>query len=125
MVPRLTRSDIEQALLTGAVVPWTDAGGKPATAQLATAKQRRLFSYLLNSTIRDVKRLPQAFIDGLAAAHVAAGDPGAVSVQQTTNPSSSGPWKIQALRIEGFGGCREADRAAWAFCFHGRLDGRG
>jgi AAA domain len=104
-VPRLTKSDIEKELLTGAAVPWTDAAGKPATTiQLVTAKQRRLFAYLLKSKIRDVKGVPQAFIDGLAASHIAAGDPAAPSVQQTVNPSASGPWKIQALKIEGFGG---------------------
>jgi hypothetical protein len=103
-VSRLTKSDIERALLTGVAVPWTDAGGKTASIQLATAKQRRLFAYLLNSAIRDVKGLPQAFIDGLAAASVAGGDPAAPSVQQTVNPSASGPWKIQALNIDGFGG---------------------
>ena len=103
-MPRLTKSDIEKALLNGTTVPWTDANGKPATIQLATAKQRRLLAYLLNSKIRDVRGLPQTFIDGLAATHVAVGDPGAASVQQTVNPSASGPWKIQALKIEGFGG---------------------
>jgi recombinational DNA repair ATPase RecF len=103
-VSRLTKSDIERALLAAAVVPWTDANGKPATMQLATAKQRRLFAYLLRSKIRDVRGLPQAFIDDLAAAYVAVGDPAAASVQQTVNPSASGPWKIHALKIEGFGG---------------------
>jgi hypothetical protein len=81
-----------------------DAGGKSASIQLATAKQRRLFAYLLNSKIRDVKGLPQAFIDNLAAAYVAVGDPAAASVQQSVNPSASGPWKVRALKIEGFGG---------------------
>ena len=103
-MPRLTKSDIEGALLSGAAVPWTDAGGKSASIQLATAKQRRLFAYLRSSKIRDVKGLPQAFIDGLAATHVAVGDPAAVNVQRTVNPSASGPWKIHALKIEGFGG---------------------
>jgi AAA domain len=103
-MPRLTKSDIEGALLSGAAVPWTDAGGKSANIQLPTAKQRRLFAYLRNSKIRDVKGLPQAFIDGLATAYVAVGDPAAASVQQTVNPSASGPWKIYALKIEGFGG---------------------
>jgi hypothetical protein len=103
-VPRLTRSDIEKALLAGAAVPWTDASGKPANIQLAKASQRRLFAYLLNSKIRDVKGLPQAFIDGLATAYVAVGDPAAPNVQQSVNPSASGPWKIHALKIDGFGG---------------------
>jgi energy-coupling factor transporter ATP-binding protein EcfA2 len=104
IVPRLTKSDIEGALLSGAAVPWTDAGGKSANIQLATAKQRRLFGYLRGSKVRDVKGLPQTFIDGLAAAYVAVGDPAAASIQQTVNPSASGPWKIQTLKIEGFGG---------------------
>jgi hypothetical protein len=30
-MPRLTKSDIERALLSGAAVPWMDAGGKPAS----------------------------------------------------------------------------------------------
>ena len=94
IVPRLTKSDVEGALLAGASVPWTDAGGKPASIQLATASQRRLFAYLLNSKIRDVKGLPQDLYRGLAAADVAVGDPAAPSVQQTVNPSASGPWKI-------------------------------
>src|SRR6185437_16547469 len=95
---------IEKALLGGGAVPWTDPGGKPATIQLKSAKQRRCFAYLLASKIRDVRGMPQTFIDGLAAAHVAANDPGAASVQHTVNPSASGPWKIQSLKIEGFGG---------------------
>ena len=103
-MPRLTKSDIEKALLAGSAVLWTDASGKPASIQLATASQRRLFANLLSTRIRDVKGLPQAFIDSLAAAHVAAGDPAAPNVQQSINPSASGPWKIQALKIEGFGG---------------------
>jgi energy-coupling factor transporter ATP-binding protein EcfA2 len=103
-VPRLTKSDIEKALLIGATVPWTDAAGKPASIQLAKASQRRLFAFLLSSKIRDVRGLPQTFIDELQAAYVSAGDPAAPGVQQTVNPSASGPWKIQALKIEGFGG---------------------
>ena len=103
-MPRLTKSDIEGALLSGAAVPWTDAAGKSTNIQLATAKQRRLFEYLRNSKLREVKGLPQAFIDGIAAAYAAVGDPAAANIQQTVNPSASGPWKIHALKIEGFGG---------------------
>jgi len=103
-VPRLTKSDIETALLSGAAVPWTDSGGKSSTIQLSTSEQRRLFEYLGKSKLRDVKALTQAFIDGLATAYVAAGDPAAAHVQQTVNPSASGPWKIHALKITGFGG---------------------
>jgi hypothetical protein len=34
IVPRLTKSDIERALLSGAAVPWVDTGGKPASIQV-------------------------------------------------------------------------------------------
>ncbi|MBK8209701.1 MAG: AAA family ATPase [Rhodospirillales bacterium] len=83
---------------------WIEPGNKPASIQLSTATQRRLFDYLRISKVRDVKGLPQPFIDEIAAAYVAAGDPAAANVQQTVNPSASGPWKIRALKIEGFGG---------------------
>jgi hypothetical protein len=107
-VPRLTKSDIEQALLTGAAVPWTDAAGKPARIQLVAAKQRRLFAYLRNTKIRDVKGLPQAFIDGLAAANVAVGDP-AVTIRPPAMPSKSATKPPSGLRGSGVGGV-----GAWA-----------
>ena len=103
-MPRLTRSDIDRALLSGTAVTWADTGGKVASIQLAAPRPRRLFAYLLSSKVRDVRGLPQHFVDGLAAASIAAGDPAADHVQKTANPSASGPWKIQALKIEGFGG---------------------
>jgi hypothetical protein len=87
-VPRLTKSEIEGALLAGSAVPWVDSAGKSAIVQLATARQRRLFQYLLRSQVREVKALPQAFVDGLATAYVAVGDPAAPDVQQTVNPSA-------------------------------------
>jgi AAA domain len=101
---RLTKSDIEQELLVGKSVHWTEAAGKAGSIQLATAKQRRLYNYLKNSKVRDAKGLTPTFIDGLASAYAADGDPAAANIQQTINPSASGPWKIQKLKIEGFGG---------------------
>jgi hypothetical protein len=101
---RLTKSDIQNSLLNGTAVAWTDASGKPASIQLTSAKQRRLLAFLLGTRTRDVKGLPQSFIDGLAAAAIATGDPGAANVQQTINPSLAGPWKIASIKIEGFGG---------------------
>lgn len=90
--------------MLGAAVPWTEPNGSTSTIKLETAKQRRLFAYLLASKTRDVKGLPQQFVDGIKAAHTGKNDPAAASVQQTPNPSASGPWKIKALKIEGFGG---------------------
>ena len=90
-MPRLTKSDIEQALLLGKSVNWTEAVGKAGSIQLETAKQRRLYDYVKKSKIRDVKGLPQTFIDGLASVYVANGDPAADNIQQTINPSVNSP----------------------------------
>ena len=103
-MPRLTKVDIENALLTGAPIQWTNANGKSANIQLAKATQRRLLAFLLSTRVRDVKDLSQAFIDGLAAAYEATHDPAASSVQQTIRSNNSGYWKIHAIRTEGFGG---------------------
>jgi len=103
-VPRLTKSDIEKALLSGVSVPWTDANGKAQSIQLGTPKQRRLFEYLLRSKVRDVKGLPQSFVDSIAAAATAADDPASEKIEITVNPSASGPWKMHAVKIDGFGG---------------------
>jgi len=103
-MPRLTRADIEQRLLSGEPVPWTDANNKDATIRLGAAKQRRLFSYLLRSNVREAKGLPADFIDGLAAAYVAADDPAADIAATTAQSAGGGPWKIDAIKVEGFGG---------------------
>jgi hypothetical protein len=103
-VPRLTKSDIENALLTGAAVHWNGPSGKSESTQLTEPKQRRLFQYLLTSKVREVKGLSKDFVDRLETAYSAAGDPGAPHVEATINPKASGPWKLQAIRSQNFGG---------------------
>lgn len=103
-MPRLTKRDIEQGLLSGKPVSWKDANNKSASILLDTAKQRRLFAYLLKSKVREVKNLPSDFIDGLAVVFVDAGDPAADTALTAAGPTSGGPWKIHALKVEGFGG---------------------
>lgn len=41
-MPRLTKTDIEQGLLSGKPVTWKDANNKLASILLDAAKQRRL-----------------------------------------------------------------------------------
>lgn len=103
-MPRLTKTDIEQGLLSGKPVAWKDANNKSASIVLDTAKQRRLFAYLLKSKVREVKSPPSDFVDDLAAVFVAAGDPAADSAVTAVGLASAGPWKIHALKVEGFGG---------------------
>jgi energy-coupling factor transporter ATP-binding protein EcfA2 len=103
-MPRLTKSDIVQRLLSGKAIPWTDPDSKSTSIKLDTAKQRRLLSFLLKSKVREVKGLPADFTDELAAAFAAAGDPAADSALDTEASLRGGPWKVEAVRIEGFGG---------------------
>jgi energy-coupling factor transporter ATP-binding protein EcfA2 len=101
---RLAKADIEQGLLSGKLISWKDANNKPASILLDAAKQRRLFDYLLKSKVREIKNLSTEFIDGLAAAFVAVADPAADAASTAAGPTSRGPWKIHALKVEGFGG---------------------
>jgi len=101
---RLTKSDIEQALKTGKTVSWKDASNKSLSITLDSAKQRRLFEFLLGSKAREVKGLSAEFVDGLAAAFIAPTDPATTPSTSGVAPGGSGPWKIQSITIEGFGG---------------------
>jgi hypothetical protein len=83
-MPRLTKTDIEQTLKSGKPLSWKDVSNKSSSIVLDTAKQRRLWDYLLKSKIRDVKGLSAAFTDGLAAAFIAPTDPAADTVAVLT-----------------------------------------
>jgi hypothetical protein len=100
---RITKSEIEGRLLAGSAISWTDTSQKQQKLQLSDAKQRRLFAFLLGSSVRKPTELPQAFIDGLAAAFSAAEDP-ATSRSEALLPSAAGAWRLHSIETEGFGG---------------------
>jgi hypothetical protein len=62
---RLTRSEIVKLLLAGSAIPWADINKKNLKLELADARQRRLFSFLLKSKIRKPSELPSQFVAGL------------------------------------------------------------
>ncbi|WGM40184.1 AAA family ATPase [Caulobacter sp. NIBR1757] len=101
---RLTKTEIQNALLAGQPVSWTTSTNKSETIQLSKPEQRRLFSYLLTSSVREPKGLSDAFVDGLSQARSAEDDP----AQQASGPGSQanlgGPWRLQKLETQGFGG---------------------
>jgi hypothetical protein len=101
---RLTKTEIKADLLKGKALGWKDAAGKTGTIALAEAKQRRLLAYLLDSKIREVKNIPEAFCKGLAAAFIAAGDPATDNAAAAASSPPEGPWKIHAIKSKGFGG---------------------
>jgi hypothetical protein len=106
---RQTKLEIQRALLAGESVTWTDASKKPATLCLSDAAQRRLFQYLLDSDVREPKGLPEAFIDGLATALGQDDDPSQDARTAAISPNSTGPWKLQTIETEGFGGLNTCD----------------
>src|SRR3989304_88792 len=101
---RLTKPDIERRLLTGASVPWKDANEKNCQLVLSDPKERRLFAFLLGSKVREPTGLPQNFIDGLSSAYGGTDDPASTIGATTAAALTAGPWRLQSLETEGFGG---------------------
>lgn len=101
---RLTKPDIERRLLTGASVVWQDANDKNCQLVLGDPKERRLFAFLLGTKIREPTGLSQNFIDGLSSAYGATDDPASTITATTAATSSAGPWRLQSIETEGFGG---------------------
>ena len=92
---RLTKSDIERKLLTGAGVAWQDANKKSSQLVLADPKKRRLFAFLLRTKVREPTGLSDDFIDGLSSAYNGTDDPAstiaaatAVGIKRRTLASS-------------------------------------
>lgn len=101
---RLTKSDIERRLLTGASVAWKDANEKTYQLVLADPKERRLFALLLRTKVREPTGLPQDFIDALSSAYGGTDDPASTIAATTATVSSAGPWRLQSIKTEEFGG---------------------
>lgn len=101
---RLTKGEIEQSLLAGKKIEWKDAAGKKASILLEDAEQRRLLAYLLLSSVREVKGIPEDCVKGLASAYAGTDDPAKLQVAAGKATTQSSSWKIQSIKIEGFGG---------------------
>ena len=99
----LTRSEIEHRLLSGAPVTWSDANGKDLSLILDDPKGRRLFAFLLQSTVREPTGLPDEFVQGLYDAFSAADDP-ASGILGDEQEATNGPWRLQSIKTKGFGG---------------------
>ncbi len=125
-MPRPTKSEIERLLLSGQPIGWTDGAGKGLTLQLDGPKQRRLFSYLLKSNVRQPTGLPQEFVDGLQSASEWLDDPASSIAASTGDPLLAGPWRLQSIETSGFGGLNSWNGGPFKFEFEGEsflLDG--
>ncbi len=83
---------------------WKDAKGKSCDIVLKDSKQRRLFAFLLGSKIREPKGLPDYFVADLSTRFGAQDDPADTAAVPATSASSSGPWRLESIETEGFGG---------------------
>jgi hypothetical protein len=97
---RLTKSEIEQQLLSGAKLTWVEPSKKGGQAQLIDAEQRRLFQFLLTSRVRQPTGLPANFVEGLATAFKATDDPAAAASGTAGGAAASGPWRLQSIETE-------------------------
>lgn len=114
---RLTKSDIEHRLLTGASVAWQDASEKSHALVLGDPKERRLFAFLLGTKVREPTGLSQDFIDRLLAAYGGTDDPASTIATTTAAGSSAGPWRLQSIETEGFGGLNIWNGPPFSFDF--------
>lgn len=110
---RLTKLEIQRTLLAGREIAWTNAAGKPETITLGGAAQRRLFNCLLQSAVREAKALPDQFVAELSKAHGEENDP-AEDRAATHAAALTGPWRLQKIETEGFGGLNASNGPPFA-----------
>lgn len=115
-MPRRTKAEIEQLLLSGSRLDWTETG-KAASIQLASAEERRLLSYLLGSRVRNPKGLPADFISGLKDAFDGDDDPAASTPRASATPTVAVSWRLARIETEGFGGINTWKGTPFAYDF--------
>ncbi len=114
-VKRLTRKTIESNLLAGKPVEWIESKKKKQIV-LEHPAQRRLFSFLLTSKIRDPKGLTQEFIDGLEKAYLAGEDP-ASTIDSGLSETIKDSWRLHSIKTKGFGGLNLWNGPEFSFSF--------
>ncbi|TMK40539.1 MAG: hypothetical protein E6G70_27580 [Alphaproteobacteria bacterium] len=100
---RLTKLEIQHDLLAGREIAWTNAAGKRESIALGDAAQRRLFACLLQSDVREAKGLPDQFVADLSKVCSGKNDPAEDQAARST-AILTGPWRLQRIETEGFGG---------------------
>ena len=104
-VPRLTKLELQHRLLGGKRITWRDPSGNSRFLELSDAKQRRLFEFLLASSVRKPTGLPEEFVSGLSETFRANTDPAEPSaVGSPPDPHEAKEWRLHSIRTEGFGG---------------------
>jgi hypothetical protein len=117
-VPRLAKSSIERQILSGTPITWRDASKKKLEIVLGEPEERRLFAYLLASRVREPTGLSENFVTGLSTAFSETNDP-RTSLDPVSTATLKGPWRLQALETEGFGGLNTWNGPPFQFRFEG------
>lgn len=115
-MPRRTKAEIEQLLLSGGKLDWAEAG-KTASIQLASAEERRLASFLLGSHVRNPKGLPADFILGLKDTFDGGDDPAASMPSASASAAAAVSWRLARIETEGFGGINIWKGSTFAYGF--------
>lgn len=104
-MPRLTKLELQHRLLRGERITWRDASDNSRFLELSGAKERRLFEFLLASSVRKPTGLPEEFVNGLSNAFRAKTDPAQPStVGSPTDHEEAEQWRLHSIETEGFGG---------------------
>jgi len=118
MMPRLTKTSIERQLLSGESISWRDASKKRLQITLGEPEERRLFAYLLASRVREPAGLSDDFVAGLSTAFNGTDDP-RTSLGSISTASLEGPWRLQSIETDGFGGLNTWKGPPFRFLFDG------
>ncbi|MGR9392165.1 hypothetical protein ACU8OL_04080 [Rhizobium leguminosarum] len=100
---RLTKFELESQLLRGEELEWRDAANKKHRLKLSTAKSRRLFNFLLTSTVRKPTELPVDFVAALAYTMQDETDP-ADDLKSNGTAAGLSAWRLRTIETEGLGG---------------------
>lgn len=115
---RLTKFELESRLLKGNELQWRDAANKKHKLKLSTPKSRRLFNYILTSTVRKPTELPASFVTGLATALNGSTDP-ADDLRGTATEVDASIWRLQTVVTEGLGGVNLFGGPSFEYDFEG------
>lgn len=116
---RLTKSEIERRLLTGAAVEWRDPNKKKCELLLGDPTHRRLFAFLLGTEVREPTGLAQSFVDALSATFSRSDDPASTIAVAASTRLGAGPWRLQSIETKGFGGLNIWGGPPFRFQFDG------
>jgi hypothetical protein len=114
---RLSTQEIENTLLRGEPLEWEDPNtAQTRTIHLTLARQRRLLSALLESSIRNVRTLSPTFIRSLKDACAGGNDPAPnAAAIIPLRPTPQETWLLHKIEAYGFGGLTQSSGPAFDY----------